>query len=137
MTYTMVPITEILQTVCGSCDIGDIDEFDGETDDDRRTEFWKEVIRVKAADAGFGYLVLSILANGFLPGSFVGMVDYGEGRRITQGHHRLVAAILLGMDEVPVTKYGSDINVDGKRLSAHSWEYEKDNLPLHPIEIEF
>lgn len=95
---TMIPIAEILRDTVGSCDFGMIARrYGGDS-----TAFWQDIITTKAKDTGFGHLVDSILEFGFLPGSAIG---YAEGY-INEGHHRLVAAILLGLDEIPVTECG-------------------------------
>jgi len=128
----MVSVTHILQTVVGSCDFGSVDEYgayneSGNFDmDDARTAFWKDVISTKSKDTGFGHLVESIIEHGFT-GSAIGWED-GE---ITEGHHRLVAAILLGLEEVPVSVWGhcgTHAHPDG-RFSAHGCF--KDPYPFH------
>jgi hypothetical protein len=92
----MVPVTFILRYAQNSCDFGDVDEYQSETD------FWLDVISSKARDTGFGHLIDAILEHGWQDDSAVGF----DGHSITEGHHRLVAAILLGMDEVPISPYG-------------------------------
>ncbi len=96
-------VTEILQTVRSSCDFSN---FDGSA------EAWMMLVQEKASDTGFGRLVDSILENGWEPNSAIGIYNGS----ITQGHHRLAAAILLGLDEVPVAQWGVDPNT----LCAHS-----------------
>lgn len=100
----MVDVVEILHTVRGSVDFGAVDSgyYPGETMDEMRTSFWKQVIQQKASDTGFGYLVDSMLRKGFDLASPIGW----NNERITEGHHRLVAAILLGLDTVPTTPFG-------------------------------
>jgi hypothetical protein len=98
----MTCITEILQTVTVSCDFGEVSDYEGETLDDKRTNFWIDVIRVKSGDSGFGHLIDSILEEGF-HGSAVGWNEC----YISEGHHRIVAAILLCLDEIPTLPYGS------------------------------
>jgi hypothetical protein len=102
--YTMVPVTEILQTVQYSCDFGRVDDREGDTLDDQRTAFWQEVIANKAGDTGFGHLVESILKHGFIAEAAIGWAE--DRLSINEGHHRLVAAILLCLDEVPVSNWG-------------------------------
>lgn len=106
---TMTSVTEILNTVRYSVDFGDIDDYEGETEDDRRTALWEDLLRTKSSDTGFGALVAAILANGFDRNSPIGWdtSDYS----INEGHHRLAAAILLGMDEIPTTPYGGGSGV--------------------------
>jgi hypothetical protein len=119
----MVSVTEILKTITGSCDFGSVDNYPGDTEDEQRTSFWTEVITTKAGDTGFGHLVDSILRKGLDPEAPIGWAD----ARITEGHHRMVAAILLGLDFVYVTKWGDnsdkhthpDNDSYGERFSAH------------------
>ena len=101
---TMTKVSDILKTVRDSVDFGCVDCYPGESEDAARTAFWQEVLHVKANDTGFGALVLAILANVFDPESPIGWDD--EEKCITEGHHRLVAAILLGLDEVPTSRWG-------------------------------
>lgn len=128
-----VRIDTILKTIESSCDFGPVRNYcrRGLSTDEARTQFWKDVISNKAADSGFGHLVDNILENGWHPDSAVGW----DGERINEGHHRLVAAILLGMDEVPVTDFGqSAYGEDGDVIVvAHNFDYP---YPAKPIEVE-
>lgn len=106
ITRTM-KITEILATADSSTDIWG---FDGSP------EGWMLLINEKAADSGFGKLIDSILEDGWAKGSSIGI----SNGQICQGHHRLVAAILLGLDEIEVTSYGSSA---GRNVCAHGeWD---------------
>lgn len=96
-----IEIATILRTVTGSCDFDPIECYPGDDIDEQRTNFWIDVIRVKSGDSGFGHLVDSIMEEGF-HGSAVG---WNNGY-ITEGHHRIVAAILLGLDKIPTMAYG-------------------------------
>lgn len=89
------------------------------------------MINDKANDSGFMRLVDNMLENGWMPGSAIG---YRHGY-INEGHHRLVAAILLGLDEVVVTD-GWD---DGPRvLSAHhEWGSDKGQFDYFSMQEEF
>lgn len=143
MTTQTVSVAHILKTVGGSCDFGSLNNFQGATEDDQRTVFWQHVIMAKASDSGFGHLVDSILEEGF-HGSAIGWEEYegddGTTGYISEGHHRLVAAILLGMDEIPVSPYGKSGNHDprpgmgGGHFSAH--QNNSSEFP-YPISVEF
>ena len=98
----MVPVTTILRDAEESCDFP---TFDGSPAE------WKRMMMEKANDSGFGDLIDAILDNGWEEGSAVGF----DGSYINEGHHRIVAAILLGMDEVPVADWGLSTGT----LSAH------------------
>lgn len=99
----MTSIEEILKTVTYSIDFGFVYAYESGDMDVARTAFWRDVIATKSGDEGFGPLVESIMEDGWDEESAVGWNDC----EITEGHHRLVAAILLGMDEVPTCSYGS------------------------------
>lgn len=118
----MTPVEVILNTVRSSCDFGSVDEFsvEGETIDEARTRFWQHVIEYKSGDSGFIDLVNSYLDHGWAEGSAVGWDD--EDGEITEGHHRLVLAILIGLDEVPTFKWGINAkNAAGEHVSAHHY----------------
>lgn len=87
-------VTDILRTATSSCDFS---SFDGSPQE------WMRLIQEKANDTGFGRLIDSILENGWETGSAIGF----DGAYISEGHHRLAAAILLGLDEIPIAGWGS------------------------------
>lgn len=109
----MVPVVDILRDVEASVDFGFVTDYlapgvstydyDDDELDEARTRFWKSVISSKASDTGFHSLIDAVLEDGWHPASAIGWTN----GRITEGHHRLVLAILLGMDEVPTTTWGS------------------------------
>ena len=92
----MMSVVEILNNVESSVDYGHYTEYGD------RGDFWAYVIRMKSLDSGFGHLVHDYLENGWAEGSEIGW----DGGEITEGHHRLVMAILLCLDEVPVSDIG-------------------------------
>lgn len=97
----MVSVLEIMRTATESVDFGT-----APTDPDENAKWWENIIKVKAADTGFGALVDSILRDGFDHNQPIGWYVCDNTREISEGHHRLVAAILLGMDEVPTSPFG-------------------------------
>lgn len=107
MTVTWTPVAEILRDIRSSCDFGDATDWDVDGDN---TALIKEIISVKAADAGFMFLVDSILKYGFQEEGAIGW----DGVRLGNGHHRFVAAVLLGFDKMPTTT---------------GWGYEWDDSP--------
>lgn len=117
----MMPVIEILRTAVDSVDFGRITNFSSDE------AWWNEIICSKASDSGFGGLLNSIMAKGFDPNSPIGF-DAGTGC-ITEGHHRLVAAILLGLDEVPVSRYGGGTG----ELCAHDCAGD-DWCAGHPVD---
>ena len=92
----MVPLGFILRNAESSCDFGDVDQYADET------HFWTYLVENKARDTGFGHLVEAILEEGWQQGSAIGF----DGDCITEGHHRLAAAILLCIEEVPISPWG-------------------------------
>lgn len=120
----MTPVTEILQTVTGSCDFDSVANYHGDTDDERRTNFWIDVIKAKSSDSGFIRLVNSYIENGWEDGSAVGWEETHGGGYITEGHHRLTLAILFGLDEIPTHPWGRS---GGRSISAHH-DYTSDRV---------
>lgn len=118
----MMPVIEILRTAVDSVDFGMCYE-PGNPDVSAR--WWEDIIRTKAADSGFGGLLNAIMANGFDPNSPIG---FSNGC-ITEGHHRLTAAILLCLDEIPVSAYGGGTG----ELCAHDCAGD-DWCAGHPVE---
>lgn len=110
----MVPVSFILRNAIDSCDFGP--PFDGDV-----VSWWQAIISDKAGDSGFGHLVDSILKNGWRKDSAIGF----DGEYINEGHHRLVAAILLCLDEVPVSAWGRS---GRDNLCAH---YSTDEHSIH------
>ena len=106
-----VPVRFILDRATDSCDWG------GRWGDG--TEWWLNGIMQKASDTGFGHLVDSILSRGWDKDSAIGF----DGQYINEGHHRLVAAILLCLDTVLVTPGGES---GRDYLSAH-WNDDDPN----------
>jgi len=113
--WIWTPVEEILQTINGSMDAYTLlpygsgaysryNESDGmEFSDEDRTYFLARMIEVKANDSSFLHLVDSLVSEGW-----TSAIAWDPGRKyLGNGHHRLVAAILLGMDSVPTTPQGS------------------------------
>lgn len=130
---TETSVTEILKTVVGSVDFDEVDWYEGETEDEKRTNFWIDVINYKSADSGFGHLVDSIMEEGF-HGSSIGWNE----NRITEGHHRLVAAILLGLDTIPTTSYGHGGTHPGREGMRHGYFSAHSSCTVDTsIEVDF
>lgn len=88
--WRWVPVTDILRLTIASVDFPDQD-ID-----------WEEILVNKCSDSGFMHLVYSIMEHGWK--SAVGWED----GKITEGHHRICAAILLCEKEIPTTDWGTD-----------------------------
>jgi len=132
--WTWVPVAEILATIKDSCDMysvlysGDMPEginsrigTDDFSDDDR-TYYFRRLISYKSQDPCFGELVESILENGWT--SAIGWDP--ERKYVGNGHHRLVAAILLCEDYIPTTVRGS---IWSKSEGELGWDAEDDDDP--------
>ena len=87
----MVPITTILRNATSSVDFND---FSGKPED------WLEMMIYKAEDESFGQLLQIIPEKGFTDP--ITITEYESGWELGNGHHRLTAAIMLGLDEIPV-----------------------------------
>jgi hypothetical protein len=108
MTSKAMSVSDLLkQTTCS----GDFGSFDGSP------ESWMEVINYKANDSGFFRLIDSIMENGWEEGSYIGWTD----GYLWEGHHRVVAAILLGLDEIMVPDEEAETwqAGDPRTLTAH------------------
>lgn len=121
-------LEQIQDIVTGSCDFGGMES----------TDTWLEMIKRKSADSGMGHLIDSIIDNGFVETNAIPIIN----GRIQEGHHRLVAAILLCLDTVPVhlswEDYDGEISINGFKerndqygdwLSAHQCFW--DPKPIH------
>lgn len=99
--WTWVSIEWMMKHTTYSCDFGDVSGYQS------NVHFWATMIEGKALDAGFLRVVESLQTHGWMRPLNVEMQDYGEGYEINiiDGHHRLVAAILLCMDEIPLWEW--------------------------------
>jgi hypothetical protein len=71
-------------------------------------------------DATFGQLLQAIPEVGFLDP--IGIYDRYDGMSVGNGHHRLTAAILLGLDEIPVVRKAVPISGKGHRADLHRYD---------------
>lgn len=102
--WRWIPIEWILKHLVYSCDFG------GPGDYASPVHFWSVMIETKALDAGFLRMVESLEVNGWKSAINGQIEDYGHGPEfsLTDGHHRLVAALLLCWDVVPVYDFYDD-----------------------------
>jgi hypothetical protein len=130
---TMTRLADILDTVRDSVDYGDVDSYDPDDEDNARTLFWLAVMRGKSSDSGFSKLVHSVLENGWDESSCIGWDE--KEKCITEGHHRLVLAILLCLEWVPTATFGKDGDYD---LCAHdcTWGCDDYNENSGSITVE-
>jgi hypothetical protein len=110
----MTPVRDILRTAYESCDFGDWEDPSG---------LIMHMMEYKSGDSGFAHLVNSLMETGWNLASCVGWEAYNGRGHISEGHHRLTAAILFGMDKIPTKPYGSGWG----NISAHhdGWRNEK------------
>jgi hypothetical protein len=69
---------------------------------------WRNLIHNKAQDTGFGHLVEDMARRGWDARNPMPILD----GMICEAHHRLVAAILLCLDEIPVVTAWEHWNED-------------------------
>lgn len=84
-----VPISDLIKTLSGSCDYG-----------------WGEswlmgIFNTKLADHEMGWLIDSVLENGLVTPLNV-LLKEGGRFEMGNGHHRLVAALLCGIEQIDV-----------------------------------
>jgi hypothetical protein len=83
-----------------------------------------DMMLYKSWDACFAPLVHDIMDNGIM--NPVCIVNRSDGFIFGNGHHRLVAAILLCMDTIPV--YWSDEDyMCSEYTDSEPWEYDYDS----------
>src|SRR5882757_6826079 len=100
--WVWLPIEWVLRHLEEAGDFGLISDYDSDL------HFWATIIQSKAIDIGFLGMVDSLLTHGWKEALLMD-VSYFEANpylSISNGHHRLTAAILLCMDEVPMWNYG-------------------------------
>lgn len=96
-----VTVEWLMKNIDSSCDFDDFD--------------LAEIMRYKCKDTGMTHLINSIIDNGFDENGSIGFCD----GQITEGHHRLCAAILLCLDKVPISAWGGRTH---HGISAHWME---------------
>lgn len=94
--WTWVSVEWVLKMTTHSTDIGSPEAYDS------LTHFWGMMIESKALDAGFLRVVESLQEHGWMSAINVQWWPEDGELNIIDGHHRLVAAILLCMDEIPM-----------------------------------
>lgn len=129
--HRMMPVAEILREATGSLDMGGID--------------WEEILANKVSHAHFDNLCDTLMREGFtmpivLSDNNAANNGYGQGYTLGNGHHRLCAAILLGIDEIPVVITSGDFwcfedshddSWDCGERSYEYWGMLRDNLSRH------
>lgn len=87
----MMPVVEYMQRLEASLDIDYVQEG----------WLFSAIIMEKVLDGNMGAIIESILKYGFNVPIGIAVLDSG-GIMQMNGHHRIVASILLGLDKVPV-----------------------------------
>lgn len=99
--WMWVSIEWLLKNVTYSYDFGSPDGYPS------NLHFWSDMIESKALDAGFLRVVESLQTHGWMSPINVELGHYDDPDiSLVDGHHRLVAAILLCMDMVPLWDWG-------------------------------
>jgi len=107
-TVEMVSVEWILQSLGASVDgygAGDGVDF-------------ARMIAYKSGDSCFGPLVKAIIETGFRVPIVIALNRDGVEFTLGNGHHRVVAAILLVLDQIPV--YWSDYQEDGDYMASET-----------------
>lgn len=119
-TVTMMSVSEIMKRVDYSGDIG-------------RFSNWEAVLAAKVSHDHFDWLADKIMQEGFT--TPIVLSPAGDGYELGNGHHRFCAAILLGLDEVPViiseAMWVTDSHDGDHELPPGSfeyWEMLRDNM---------
>lgn len=90
MTVTMVKVSTLLRNVKDTLDCFSTNE----------PSEWLRMINDKTGDEQFATLIRLIETEGFTDP--IGIMQYDDYWLLGNGHHRMVAAILLALDEIPV-----------------------------------
>lgn len=109
-TPVRVPVSDLIKTLSGSCDYGD-------------GESWlMGIFNMKLSDYEMGWLIDSVLENGMI--TPLNVVRNWDGDfEMGNGHHRLIAALLCGVEEIEVVVTRG---IDWNCSSADDMEYEYD-----------
>lgn len=106
-TPVVVDVAELVRTLVGSCDVDDVEDWLG------------AVMLYKLRDGQMGALIESVLEHGMtVP---LEVCSWGERPewRMGNGHHRLIAALLCGLHEIPVLPNNTSRSVDSSgRIKA-------------------
>lgn len=87
-----VAVSEILKKVVASYDQYPLHTVEG----------WQQMIATKGGDAQIPSIIRAIEEYGFLDPICIEVFDNTGSWCLGNGHHRLVVAILLGLDTIPV-----------------------------------
>jgi hypothetical protein len=106
----MVSVEWIMQNSQSSVD--GFSDFEGGVD-------YEFMLRSKTTDSNFGHIIGTIINRGFRVPIVMCPDRRGGGLTHGNGHHRMCAAILLGLDEIPVYWAEDDY------MSSHESEKEE------------
>lgn len=99
---TMVKVSDLLRNVTETLDYFKTSE----------PSEWLRMITDKSADEQFATIIRLIETEGFTDP--IGIMEYDGYWLLGNGHHRMAAAILLGLDEIPVV-IGNTWPISGNR----------------------
>lgn len=116
-TRTTLSVSEIMQNTNSSTDLGNFDD-------------WDRVLAAKVSHDHFDWIVDQIMRDGFTMPIVLHGDRWGNGGwTLGNGHHRMCAAILLGLDTIPVVITDSpwdwveDSHDGSEELPAPSFDY--------------
>ena len=112
-----VPISDLIKTLSGSCDYGD------------EGPWLMGIFNMKLADNEMGWLIDSVLENGLV--TPLNVIRKWDGEfEMGNGHHRLVAALLCGIEEIDVVVTSG---IDWTCSSDDDMEYEYDVYEAYDV----
>lgn len=125
-----VPLVEILKRVKGSVDFT-YTPFDEDVETQPfvyRTldQMWDKWLRRKSRDTSFWPLVDTLLAEGFKIPVQIEIDEFTGEWSMGDGHHRIAAAIMLVIDEIPVYFIRGD---DLHKLEAYDFTHPDGTTP--------
>lgn len=112
-----VPISDLVKTLTGSCDYGD------------GGSWLMGIFNMKLADSEMGWLIDSVLENGLVTPLNVVRNRNGDFE-MGNGHHRLIAALLCGIEEIDVVVTSG---IDWNCSSDDDMEYEYDVYEAYEV----
>ena len=112
-----VPISDLVKTLTGSCDYG------------AGGPWLMGIFNMKLADSAMGWLIDSVLENGLV--TPLNVVRNRNGKfEMGNGHHRLVAALLCGIEHIDVVVTH---DIDWNCSSDDDMEYEYDVYEAYEV----
>ena len=109
-----VPVASLIRTLAGSCDVPFVDYG----------HWLHDLMIQKLYDDNMGDLIDIILSEGLTIPLNVNYVDYGDEFVMGNGNHRLILALLCGIEYVDV--YVTD-RIEHTRSGGYDWDFNEEN----------